>query len=430
MSESQLAAAPAAAGRPPETRLGSRAPTRHSGRGSGDRLRAVTLSGVAALLLAWAAPALALNIRVDYRYDTNNFFNTDAKRAPIEKAAQRYSDLITTSLAPATLNDTFFDERIGFTHPTLGTDWDVSSAPSQAEDSLAGNGVAQEYRGPWSIAQDEWILYVGARSLDGPAGLGGSGTGLNYTPVFDDPNSHLNRGFRSVGSTSNLPLWGGVITFDDNTNWTFDLETSPTFGQVDLYSIALHEIGHALGLNIRWDEWTQWQSGPVFSGPKALEAYNDFAGTSLTSLQQVNASNWHYADGVYDAPIFAAADPVLPGTVGLGAGQDLLMEPIANFGPGQRRIEITTVDAAALQDVGWDVIADAAPVLVGDYNDDNVVDAADYTIWRDSTANGPVIGSYAEWSANYGTTLATAVPEPATIAAGLTALFGLSTRRP
>ncbi len=81
-----------------------------------------------------------------------------------------------------------------------------------------------------------------------------------------------------------------------------------------------------------------------------------------------------------------------------------------------------------------------APGINGDYNDDGVVDAADYTVWRDTLgsttdlrANGDDTGAsagvidaadYAAWRANFGATaaagstqsLSAAVPEPASLA--------------
>jgi hypothetical protein len=77
-------------------------------------------------------------------------------------------------------------------------------------------------------------------------------------------------------------------------------------------------------------------------------------------------------------------------------------------------------------------------ILVGDYNGDDVVDAADYTVWRNNLGgpgasllnrdpdNGAGVVStddYASWKANYGQTLPgagsgglAAVPEPASVA--------------
>ena len=82
---------------------------------------------------------------------------------------------------------------------------------------------------------------------------------------------------------------------------------------------------------------------------------------------------------------------------------------------------------------GNDVVLTAAPpVLPGDYNADGVVDAADYTVWRDLlgqaaalpnetvTLGMVTIEDYDEWTANFGSTLGSdslsnaSVPEPHT----------------
>ncbi len=82
-------------------------------------------------------------------------------------------------------------------------------------------------------------------------------------------------------------------------------------------------------------------------------------------------------------------------------------------------------------------------VLAGDYNNDGLVNAADYTVWRDGgplqneTASPGVVDAadYTAWANNYGAaapavSTAAAVPEPAAgIAAGVLVLAGLSVRR-
>ena len=108
---------------------------------------------------------------------------------------------------------------------------------------------------------------------------------------------------------------------------------------------------------------------------------------------------------------------------------------------------VVSYDSASNQVVLADFLA--GPFLAGDYNADGVVDAADYTLWRDNLgaspgtlvndANGGVIGAtqYATWRANFGNTLppaavqTTGVPEPASVAlCGLLAalLFGVRRR--
>jgi hypothetical protein len=76
-------------------------------------------------------------------------------------------------------------------------------------------------------------------------------------------------------------------------------------------------------------------------------------------------------------------------------------------------------------------VATAAPLLVGDYNQNNVVDAADYTRYRDAAGTNTVLpndplggtigaGQYNQWKNNFGATspavaAGTAVPEPTTL---------------
>ncbi len=88
---------------------------------------------------------------------------------------------------------------------------------------------------------------------------------------------------------------------------------------------------------------------------------------------------------------------------------------------------------------GMDVaasVSDLPPGLYGDYNDDGTIDAADYTVWRDTLAAGTSLtndstpgtvdeSDYLYWKAHYGesvgagsgsgTLAAAAVPEPGTL---------------
>lgn len=75
------------------------------------------------------------------------------------------------------------------------------------------------------------------------------------------------------------------------------------------------------------------------------------------------------------------------------------------------------------------LVASVVAMLEGDYNNDGVVDAADYTVWRSAVGapagtlpndpSGVAIGpsQYEAWKANYGATLASsaAIPEPTAI---------------
>lgn len=337
------------------------------------RLLLAAVAFMASGLLALPSHA-DMVIAVDYTYDTNNFFDTAAKRAGLEAAADRLSRIINSPLAAVTPAGTGTGTgpgwRIGFTHPGTGSSWQLSTAANAGSDPFSsGSGAANDY-GFSGLAADTWILYAGGRGLSS-AGVGGTATGTNSLATFDDINGPLHRGLFGNGpgsSVSDLPVWGGSISFDTGRTWHFDPATAAPSGTVDLYSIALHEIAHALGLNITWNQWTQHQTAgnTQFSGPQTVAAYNADNGTNLTSLALVSGSDPHFADNTYDSRIFAAANPNLVGTVGLGGMQDLLMEPIANFTSTLRRFEMTNVDVAALRDVGWSTVPEpSAYLLVG-----------------------------------------------------------------
>ena len=324
---------------------------------------------------------------VDYTYDTNNFFDTQAKRDAMQAAADRYSEIIDSKLdavGPAgTASGTDPDWRIGFFHPGTGDSFELSTASSQAADSLfaAGDGnfpaAADEYGFP-GLNENEWILFAGGRPLVS-TGVGGTGSGTNFASTFEDPNGPLRRGVIPVTSgdaVNDQPAWGGSISFDSGTSWHFDLTTPATGGDTDFYTIALHEIGHAFGLNSSSNQWESTQVAENFFGSETLLAYNDDNGTNLTSLFTVSPTNLHWEDGTYDSEIFAAGNPIFVGTVGAGNLQDLLMEPIANFTPSVRRFELTNTDVAALRDLSWSTIPNAS-ILLGDVNVNGVVDFLD-----------------------------------------------------
>src|SRR5690606_38175303 len=112
---------------------------------------------------------------------------------------------------------------------------------------------------------------------------------------------------------------------------------------------------------------------------------------------------------------------------------------------------------AEIQEINGVVrVAQVNPIvqLEGDFNGDGVVDAADYTVWRNNLGanseavinnagnnNGVVdAGDYVLWKTNFGlsggaaalTAGASAVPEPGTLAMGVALLVGgvLAGRRP
>jgi hypothetical protein len=97
-----------------------------------------------------------------------------------------------------------------------------------------------------------------------------------------------------------------------------------------------------------------------------------------------------------------------------------------------------TVTISYLGGTGNDVTLSLA-ALMGDYNRDGSVDAADYVVWRKADINGQQ--GYDDWRANLGKTapsfglaagveaLSAQIPEPATWVSGLIAMVGVALRR-
>ena len=302
-----------------------------------------------------------IEVVVDYRYDSLGFFDDPVRRTALQAVADRYSRVITSELlaVPPQLDlgqPTTW--RIGFNHPATGDLYEMSTVASLSTDAVysAGGGAADEYGFP-GLEADQWILFAGGRYLDA-AGIGGTATGTNFDSIFNAIEGPMHRGVienTPTNTVSDLPVWGGAISFGIDKDWHFALDTAVGSGQLDFYSIAMHEVGHALGLNNNWNQWSQNVSGSQYGGSHALEAYNADHGTSLSYLSLQSALDSHWADNTYQAKIFSLGEPNLVGTVG-DDFQDLLMEPIANFTPDVRRFELTNVDVGALRDVGWDII--------------------------------------------------------------------------
>jgi hypothetical protein len=111
---------------------------------------------------------------------------------------------------------------------------------------------------------------------------------------------------------------------------------------------------------------------------------------------------------------------------GSNTAQETLMDPAITVGT---RKKLTALDAAALKDIGWSLTT--PPGANGDYNNNGVVDAADYVVWRsrlgqsvtlpnDTTPGTVTQADYTVWRNNFGATSGSgsgslgggAVPEP------------------
>ncbi len=163
-----------------------------------------------AILLAtgsfFAPVGHALEIRIDYTYDTGNFFDTQTKRDAIEAVADFYGSMINDTLLridPADFSQASWTASMF--HPATG---ETQTIP----DLVVPEGVI--------------IVYVGARelggSIAGSAGPGGFGA-TGFTSWFERIRG---RGSAAAAvypesSRTDFALWGGSIAFDTPRTWNF-----------------------------------------------------------------------------------------------------------------------------------------------------------------------------------------------------------------
>jgi len=263
---------------------------------------------LACLLVADVAPVAALSLQFDYSLDTEGFF-TPARRVVLEAAGSTLSTLVTDSLSAITSSGiNQFTARL--THP--GT---------LASLSLPG----------FSVAADTLHVFVGGNSTLGSATLGFGGPGgfqVSGTAAFvSDAVARGQSGPISGALATEFAPWGGVVVFNSALNWHADSDPSTleVFSGHDLYSVALHEIGHVLGLGIA-DSWFRLVSGGVFTGPAAIAAFGNAV--------PLTADGDHWAEGTRSG------------------GQEAAMDPTLQVGT---RKTFTPLDVAALDDIGWDI---------------------------------------------------------------------------
>jgi len=331
--------------------------------------------GVVVVLCAFAPDASALTIVADYSADsaTDNFFaSRPLAKAAVDAAAASLSSFITSTFSAisstGTPNATNITGTMGSTTATAEWGYSYYNPSTNAVTDITAP----------SVAANTIRIFVGMReltastiSVGGTAGafLTTSASGFEtelasaVSLMAASSNAYMRRGSSLVVDTftdsitmdsttagyslSYAPAYG-TLTFDIDTNndgftdlpaqmdafWHFDATKPVPAGKMDFYSVALHEMVHAIGLGSS-ATWDAKHSGTTWLGAKAI-ALNGGTGAGLISADGSHISqsivSTSLVDGVTQTPLLAPSQAA-----------------------GTRR-QLTAMDAAILQDLGYIVI--------------------------------------------------------------------------
>ena len=268
--------------------------------------KAALLSGLIATSVA--SPSYAINIEFDYTLDEENFFANNTAKSLLETAGAYFSNLITDDL-----NSVLFTSNISLPSSAVTTSKTVVSAA------------------------DTLTVFVGGVNLSGGT-LGQAGPSWSNS---NDSRGEIGHTGSSATATDFAPLYGVMSFAANRSDWYFDtdLAVDEVFTGYDFYSVALHEIGHVLGISTApsWDHLIN--ASGEFIGEKSVAVHGDPIAT---------VSNDHWAFNTTS-------------TINGVGSFETAMDP--NIAAGIRK-EFTDLDIAALDDIGWDINSDVSAVPV------------------------------------------------------------------
>ncbi|MDJ0744705.1 MAG: hypothetical protein QNJ32_15275 [Xenococcaceae cyanobacterium MO_167.B27] len=284
-----------------------------------------------------------VEIKFDYRFASEEFFTEEAKEA-LETAAEIWSDL---------LQDDFENIPIGaeFTiqNPVTGASElitleeeidDILIFVGATDNPFGGNG-----EGTTSLMGGDTHLagcccdYCHTHSHDNgdlsqPGILNASGDiGLLAQAKVDGTDlqgdifqRRISSDFRDTGVVTDFEPWAGVISFSTSLpqdgEWDFSLN-NPDPNKFDFITVALHEMGHILGIG----------TAPAFTNLAEDGLFNGFNAKNINNNNGIPLeSDLGHVEDEFD-------------------GNDVLLDPVLPQG----RVGPSDIDLAILADIGYEI---------------------------------------------------------------------------
>lgn len=252
---------------------------------------------------------LSVQFLFDYSRDTAGFFDEQSRRDVLESAGTQ-------------LGSRLFDSLLDIQASGANT-W-----TAQYIDPGTGDEVSEV---DLVVPADTLYVFAGARDL-APFEVGQGGFGgyeANGDQNWLERVKGRGQGGALLPAETDFGPWGGAIAFDVDTTWHFGGSTSGLdSNEVDFFSVAVHELGHLLGINISNPSWLRFisQSENTFEGPISVAEYDGLGNVPIEGVGE------HWAEGVSEG------------------GQEVSMDPSLEIGT---RKPFTELDFAGLADVGW-----------------------------------------------------------------------------